>query len=64
MVKKSLDSIKIYALKKQLCDAIVDNNYDLQAPEILTLSSQLDSLMLPLFKEQLNYCKNTYISHF
>ena len=64
MIKKSLDIITIYALKKQLCDAIVDNNYDLQSPEILTLSSELDCLMLPLFKEQLNSCKNTYISHF
>ena len=54
MIHTSLDMTSIYLLKKQLCDAIIDNNYDLQATEVLTLSEQLDNLMIPLFKEQLD----------
>ncbi len=44
---------RIYLVKKQLTEAIIDNNYDLQSPEILVLSTQLDLLMLPLFESQL-----------
>jgi len=41
------------ALKKELALAIIRNNYNLLAPEILSLSKQLDDLMTPLFKTQL-----------
>ena len=55
MVHTSLDMNPIYLLKKQLSDAIVNNNYDLQATEVLTISQELDILMIPLFKEQLDF---------
>lgn len=62
MIDTSLRITKIYLLKRQLSDALVDNDYDLQNTEILTLSSELDILMLPLFKEQLDTCKSIYYS--
>lgn len=60
MLPTSLDGI--YLLKKQLSDAIINNDYDLQATEVLTLSRQLDTLMFPLFKEQLDSSKYLYPS--
>lgn len=60
MIHTSLSTAKIYLLKRQLVDAIVNNNYDLQATEVLDLSTQLDVLMLPLFKEQLDLCQDLY----
>lgn len=57
MNKRSLDLAIIYSLKKQLCHALINNNYDLQSTEILELSKQLDNVMVPLFKEQLNSYK-------
>lgn len=43
----------INALKKELALAITRNNYNLLSPEILSLSTQIDALMIPLFKIQL-----------
>ncbi|WP_070000791.1 aspartyl-phosphate phosphatase Spo0E family protein [Cellulosilyticum sp. I15G10I2] len=43
----------IKTLKKELTFSIVDANYNLLTPEILALSRQLDDLMNPLFKSQL-----------
>jgi hypothetical protein len=43
----------IKALKKELIIAIVRNNYNLLSPDIISLSKQLDDLMIPLFKSQL-----------
>lgn len=58
MVHTSLDIVTIHLLKKQLSDAIINNNYDLQASEVLSLSEQLDILMIPLFNEQLHSYKS------
>lgn len=44
---------KIITLKKQLALAIIQNSYDLLAPEVLALSQALDALMNPLFEAQL-----------
>lgn len=44
----------IISLKKDLNEAIEKNHFNLQAPEVLSLSQQLDHLMTPLFKCQLN----------
>ena len=44
----------IMSLKKDLLEAIEANNYNLLSPEIIELSSELDRLMLPLFKRQLD----------
>lgn len=46
-------SIKILNLKKELCATITANNYNLLAPEVLTLSQELDLLLTPLFLSQL-----------
>lgn len=43
----------IMALKKKLLAVIKANNYNLLSPEVIKLSSELDRLMLPLFKRQL-----------
>lgn len=43
----------INVLKKELTLAIIRNNYNLLSPEILNLSKQLDDLMTPIFKTQL-----------
>ncbi len=47
-------SINILNLKKELCATITANNYNLLAPEVLTLSQELDHLMTPLFSSQLH----------
>ncbi len=47
------NSYIIKTLKKELSQAILRNNFDLSAPEVLQLSQKLDDLMNPLFKEQL-----------
>lgn len=44
----------IMSLKKDLLKAIEANNYNLLSPEVIKLSSELDRLMLPLFKRQLD----------
>ena len=43
----------IKTLKKELVLTIIRGNYDLLSPEILSLSKQLDDLMIPIFKNQL-----------
>ncbi len=45
----------INSLKKQLSSLIVKNNYNLLHPDILILSNELDHLMIPLFKVQLEF---------
>lgn len=54
----SLNTASILSLKKQLSHAILTHNYDLQSPEILKLSQQLDELMLPIFENQLHFYKS------
>lgn len=44
----------IMALKKDLLAVIKANNYNLLSPEVIKISSELDRLMLPLFKRQLD----------
>ncbi len=53
-MEKTPQMIMINSLKKQLSTLIVKNNYNLLHPDILTLSHELDDLMLPLFREQLD----------
>lgn len=48
---------EIIHLKKLLSLTIQKNEYNLLSPEVLQLSKQLDLLLNPLFKEQL---QNTY----
>lgn len=48
-------SLQIIALKKQLSDVIIRNNYNLQCEEALQLSRELDLLMLPIFQKQLKF---------
>ncbi|PHV70898.1 hypothetical protein CS063_07695 [Sporanaerobium hydrogeniformans] len=43
----------INKLKKELNVLVVQNNYNLLAPDVLQLSRLLDELMLPLFEDQL-----------
>ena len=43
----------INVLKKELALAVTRNDYNLLSPEILSLSTQLDTLMIPIFKSQL-----------
>lgn len=50
----SSDYYLIKTLKKELARAIVNANYNLLTPEILSLSKKLDDLMNPLFKKQLD----------
>ncbi|MBE6022040.1 MAG: aspartyl-phosphate phosphatase Spo0E family protein [Cellulosilyticum sp.] len=44
----------IRTLKKDLLKVIEMNNYNLLSPEVIKLSNELDRLMLPLFKRQLD----------
>lgn len=44
----------IMSLKKDLLKAIEANDYNLLSPEVIQLSNELDRLMLPLFKRQLD----------
>ncbi|MBQ1274673.1 MAG: aspartyl-phosphate phosphatase Spo0E family protein [Cellulosilyticum sp.] len=44
----------IKRLKKDLVKVIETNNYNLLSPEVIELSSELDRLMLPLFKRQID----------
>ena len=44
----------IKRLKKDLLKVIETNNYNLLSPEVIELSSELDRLMLPLFKRQID----------
>ena len=44
----------IMKLKKDLLKVIEANNYNLLSPEVIELSSELDRLMLPLFKRQVD----------
>lgn len=52
-MEKTPQIMTINSLKKQLSSLIVQNNYNLLHPDILTLSYELDHLMIPLFKVQL-----------
>lgn len=47
------DIFKINALKKELSSCIVAHNYNLLSPETLSLSHEIDELLLPIFKTQL-----------
>lgn len=44
----------IMNLKQDLLYAIEVHNYDLLSPEVIKLSIELDRLMLPLFKQQVD----------
>lgn len=44
----------IISLKKDLIKTIEQNHYNLLSPEVIKLSIQIDSLMAPLFKQQLH----------
>ena len=58
---KVLDQQTILQTKKQLVQAIIDANYNLQADEVILLSKHLDELMLPVFKSQLDFY-NEYLN--
>lgn len=60
MVDTSANNSAILALKKQLSSAILNNNYNLQSPEVLLLSQELDELMLPIFVNQIHFYKSIY----
>ncbi|MDF2878464.1 MAG: hypothetical protein K0S30_1560 [Clostridia bacterium] len=51
----------IETLKKELTLAIIHNHYNLLAPEVLSLSIQLDDLTTPIFKHQLETAKYSLI---
>lgn len=53
-------SFVINTLKKELTLTIVRNDYNLSSPEILRLSKQLDDLMNPIFKKQLEETTYSY----
>lgn len=44
----------IISLKKDLARTIEQNHYNLLSPEVIELSIQIDCLMTPLFKQQLD----------
>ena len=44
----------IMALKKDLARLIEQNHYNLLSPEVIKLSTELDRLMTPLFRRQLD----------
>lgn len=44
----------IVLLKKDLERVIEKNHYNLLSPEVIKLSAELDRLMTPLFKRQLD----------
>ena len=44
----------IMALKKDLARLIEQNHYNLLSPEVIKLSTELDRLMMPLFRRQLD----------
>lgn len=48
------DILKINTLKKELSCCIEKNNYNLICPDVLSLSSEIDKLVLPIFENQLN----------
>ena len=52
----------ITAHKKNLIKLIEANNYNLLTPEVIQLSYELDCLMLPLFKRQLDCTPLPYSS--
>ena len=56
----SPNSYLVKTLKKELTLAIVNANYNLLNPEILSLSRQLDDLINPLFKSQLEAVRILY----
>ena len=58
---KVLDQQTILETKKQLVQAIIDANFDLQEEKVLLLSKRLDELMLPVFKSQLDFY-NEYLN--
>lgn len=58
---KVLDQQIILETKKQLVQAIIDANFDLQEEKVLLLSKRLDELMLPVFKSQLDFY-NEYLN--
>lgn len=58
---KVLDQQTILETKKQLVQAIIDANFDLQEEKVLLLSKHLDELMLPVFKSQLDFY-NEYLN--
>lgn len=45
----------INSLKKELCELLIKNDYNLLAPEVLALSIKLDQKLLPIFKTQLDF---------
>lgn len=47
------DILKVNILKKELSSCIVKHNYNLLSPEVLSLSCQIDELLLPIFQTQL-----------
>ncbi|ONI41640.1 hypothetical protein AN639_03200 [Candidatus Epulonipiscium fishelsonii] len=49
------NSVSITEYKKRLAQAIEKHNYNLQAPEVLQLSQQLDAQIVPTFKKQLDF---------
>lgn len=61
-MNKTPDTQTINSLKKELCDLLIKNDYNLLAPEIIDLSMELDNKLLPIFKKQIdffNYFNNT-----
>lgn len=61
MRNRMLDQESILETKKQLVQAIIDGQYNLQSEEVLSLSRRLDELMLPAFQTQLDFY-NEYLN--
>ncbi|MEF9959871.1 MAG: aspartyl-phosphate phosphatase Spo0E family protein [Niameybacter sp.] len=57
----TLDHQTILEAKKQLVQAIIDGQYNLQSEEVLLISRHLDELMLPAFQTQLDFY-NQYLN--
>ncbi|OOB79222.1 MAG: hypothetical protein ATN33_06255 [Epulopiscium sp. Nele67-Bin001] len=52
-----VNNSSISKLKNDLSHSIITNNYDLLSPEVLQLSQELDTQMLPQFQQQLDFYK-------
>ncbi len=49
------NNLTITKTKKDLSHSIVNNNYDLLSLEVIQLSQELDTQMLPIFQQQLDF---------
>ncbi|OON92714.1 MAG: hypothetical protein ATN33_00670 [Epulopiscium sp. Nele67-Bin001] len=57
MISRTSNS-SIMIIKKELSHSLINNNYDLLCDEVLQLSQELDTQMLPIFQQQLDFYKD------